>query len=603
MLTLISLDRIGRLDLDTEDIEVLDSANINGLQDIEIDPFTGFIYWSESGSGSIKRANFDGTLVETLATGLSSPSGIAILPEGTGVVVEFDIGPQITIDETGLTVPISLVLKTSDSLPTTEAVTVEIIDAGTGTAMAGEDYTEFSPVSVQFPTESISGNQKTFQLEIVDDEVIEVDETINLHLNNLQGKAIFGPDQSLQIIITDPAQQTSIEFQSSTSMTAPESSHPHTVALTLSTPSGDPVSEAISVDVLDSGSGSATVGIDYLQFSPTTVVFPAGSNNGAVQNFNFSILEDNDIEGEETINLHLGNVQDFGKLGDQQTHEVIIKDDDLAKVSFQDVTSVTIDESPVNHSIPIQLSIPDQGSMEAEIAVRIIDAGTGSATVNSDYSDSPADSLTFPPGSSNGLIQFFSLPILDDNVAEGDETVEFELSLVQGPVELEDPSIHRVVITDDEFELNLDEGWNLISTPIIPDNDVVDSIFETMESEDSNSFMPVWFWVKGNYMNASRINCGIGYWISSTQKISTVISGAIPDSEEIELKKGWNLIGVIGVHKIPLSNLSDIGMRIWTWDRITQKNNLLEQESDFLEPGTGYWIYSSESILLQFDQF
>lgn len=60
-------------------------GSLSQAVDLELDLDGGKIYWAESGSGTVKRANVDGSGLETIASGLDFPSGIA-LDVGAGKV-------------------------------------------------------------------------------------------------------------------------------------------------------------------------------------------------------------------------------------------------------------------------------------------------------------------------------------------------------------------------------------------------------------------------------------------------------------------------------------------------------------------------------------
>ncbi len=115
-----------------------------------------------------------------------------------------------------------------------------------------------------------------------------------------------------------------VAFQAATSATADEAAGNHAINVVLSgtTPT------AITVDVSDVLSGTATSGTDYTAVGTVTLTFPAGAVNGAIQIFNLAVLADTLVEGNETVDLQLGNVTGAA-LGVQDTHEATITDDDL----------------------------------------------------------------------------------------------------------------------------------------------------------------------------------------------------------------------------------------------------------------------------------
>ena len=126
-----------------------------------------------------------------------------------------------------------------------------------------------------------------------------------------------------------PGQVPSLEFSSASSTTSDESAMNHQIVVTLHTPGGGVLQNALSVDVVDNGSGTASAGVDYTSFTPTTLTFPAGSNNGATQAFTLVTVQDDIFEEEETVDLRLDNLQGSAILGPQLTHTVRILDEVL----------------------------------------------------------------------------------------------------------------------------------------------------------------------------------------------------------------------------------------------------------------------------------
>ena len=88
----------------------------------------------------------------------------------------------------------------------------------------------------------------------------------------------------------------SVSFSTSGSAAA-ESGGVTTVTVRLSAP-GAGTADAVTVDVVDAASGTATSGTDYAAFAPQRVTFPAGSANGATQDVALSCLADNLVEGD-----------------------------------------------------------------------------------------------------------------------------------------------------------------------------------------------------------------------------------------------------------------------------------------------------------------
>lgn len=76
-------DKIQRANLDGSSVEDLVTTGFDTLRGIAVDPADGKMYWADYGTNKIQRANLDGSAVEDLiATGLTDPWGIAVDPSG-----------------------------------------------------------------------------------------------------------------------------------------------------------------------------------------------------------------------------------------------------------------------------------------------------------------------------------------------------------------------------------------------------------------------------------------------------------------------------------------------------------------------------------------
>lgn len=73
------------------------------------------------------------------------------------------------------------------------------------------------------------------------------------------------------------------------------------------------------------------------------------------------------------------------------------------------------------------------------------------------------------------------------------------------------------------YTMTLLQGWNLVSTPIIPDNPDVNSIFDSNE----DLLIPVYTWSTTNkqYYEVSEIELGKGYWVLALNDTQVIFSG------------------------------------------------------------------------------
>ena len=173
---------------------------------------------------------------------------------------------------------------------------------------------------------------------------------------------------------------------------------------------------------------------------------------------------------------------------------------------------------------------------------------------------------------------------------------------------------------DKEFDIQLSVGWNLISFPLIPkDTGVVSAL-----SPISEDYSIIWeynasdtadHWKKydpgvpfGN--DLTNMEPGKGYWIMMTSDDTLPISGTVPESTNIDLRTGWNLIGYNSLDNQPiadaLSSISGNYSIVWAYNARDTTDHWKKYDPGVpfgndlinMEPGRGYWIMMiSEGIL------
>ncbi|WP_223787874.1 beta strand repeat-containing protein [Marinicella meishanensis] len=357
--------------------------------------------------------------------------------------VEFQAATSSTTDEgTALNVVVEL----TATAPLTAAVSVDVVDAGGGSATSGADYTAFGTQTVTFPLGATNGATMNVVLNPLNDTNVENNETVNLQMQNISGPALLGNQDTHTVTINEDDVAT-VEFDLAGSATSNEST-PLDVAVRLNIPSGGQLDVAVSADAIDAGTGTATSGVDYTAFGTQTVTFAVGTGNGAIQNTTLTPLDDPNSKGNETVDLSLQNLvgPPAAALGGQTAHTVSITDDEAA-VSFQTTSSATTDEGTALNVVVV-LSTPI--ALTAPVSVDVVDAGGGTATSGSDYTAVGTQTITFPLGSTNGTTQNAVLTPLNDPDVENNETVNLALQNLVGTGSIGTQNAHTVTITEDD---------------------------------------------------------------------------------------------------------------------------------------------------------
>jgi hypothetical protein len=189
--------------------------------------------------------------------------------------------------------------------------------------------------------------------------------------------------------------------------------------------------EALSFDIVDLGTGTATSGSDYTAFVPQTITFPLGSVDGAAQTITFEPLDDLLVEaGNETVKLRLQNASG-GSVAGVVTFTGTIQDIHAAAVGFANAGATSADESG-SESIALALDAGAGVALGTSVSVRVSDLRTGSASSGSDYTAFSAQTVTFAAGSADGAVTTVNLSIASDASLEGNETVELGLAVLSG---------------------------------------------------------------------------------------------------------------------------------------------------------------------------
>jgi parallel beta-helix repeat protein len=161
-----------------------------------------------------------------------------------------------------------------------------------------------------------------------------------------------------------------------------------------------------------------------------------------------------------------------------------------------------------------------------------------------------------------------------------------------------------------EHYITLNQGWNLLSTPLIQENqnlkkvlEMIDSWYDAVQWYDISDSNDPWKHYKvgkpfGN--DLFKLNEDMGFWIHITPPGDTVFlyNGTQPTSNQtIQLYKGWNMVGYPSLSSynrtVGLNNLSfDTHVDVIQWyDAGTKTWHFMDQDDSFV-PGRGYWVHS-----------
>ena len=213
----------------------------------------------------------------------------------------------------------------------------------------------------------------------------------------------------------------------------------------------------VTVDYGTASSGSASANSDYTAVSDT-LTFADGQSTALIT---VPIIDDNDVEANETFTLVLANATGGASLG-QSTATITIVDNDVA--ATPGTINITITELDVHEdSDDIVVTLLRTGGSDGAVTVDYATAN-GTAIAGQDYS-AISGTLTFGDGETDRQL---TIPLINDTDAEDNETFTLTLSNPAGgatigqavqtiTIEDNDGHTHGPVFTED-FENN-SAGW------------------------------------------------------------------------------------------------------------------------------------------------
>jgi len=136
--------------------------------------------------------------------------------------------------------------------------------------------------------------------------------------------------------------------------------------------------------------------------------------------------------------------------------------------------------------------------------------------------------------------------------------------------------------SEQSFVFHLEQGWNLVSFPLIPQDNSVQSLF----SDSQAAFE----YTNGGYIRVTNIVSEKGYWIKVPNKADYEMKGQPFQPKTISLSEGWHLIGASKDETIPSI---DFDKKIIVIYKYINGSYVI---ADKLEPGLGYWIKISDTF-------
>jgi hypothetical protein len=304
------------------------------------------------------------------------------------------------------------------------------VNATLGSAQAS-DFT-LSTTSISFPAGSAHNATLPISVAINNDRLLEGDEifTLGLELVGTLG-SVSGTHE---VSITDNESGV-IGFIGPASSVS-EGLGPLGVdaQLLISGTGSGPLSvESAAAVVIVQTPGSAASPADY-SVATSLLTFPAGSISGALLSISSSIVDDRWVEGDETYTLGFGAVSATGVVTASGTHAVTIADNDTASFGFAPGDDTVSEALGVfNKPVVLTVSAVGTGTVGLQNGYALpVGFVEGTASEPEDFQLSTS-TLNFAAGALDGASQQASAIIVDDVIAEIDESFQLNLSSAGAP--------------------------------------------------------------------------------------------------------------------------------------------------------------------------
>ncbi len=378
---------------------------------------------------------------ETFVVGLSvsgASETVTATSTATGTIRNDDGGATVTIADASaaegneLTFTVTLDKAVGGGFTATPSFT-------DGTATSGTDFTE-NTTALTFTGNA--GETHALRVSTIEDAVFEGDETFTVGLavsGSPRGVSVMSTDTGTGTIRNDDGHHVSLstipaevpEGASPTVVTvrataAATSSSSRTVTVAVGGYGDGATPMAVAADSYDDGEGAtseptavgdrtATGGADYLAVSDFPVTIPANATS-ATATFTLVPMDDLIVERNEAI-----SVTGAGTLMVVTGTSMTLVDNDRHEVTLS-ASPAEVAEGAAPTLVTVRAAFSNGGTFPVDRTV-MVRVGGGTAESGMDYDATPDFAVTIAAGATSGTGTFTLVPA-DDDIVEGDETIE-----------------------------------------------------------------------------------------------------------------------------------------------------------------------------------
>ena len=358
-------------------------------------------------------------------------SGVSTVAAGASAgTIQFAAATQAIGEAAG-----TLSVTVSRTGGSTGAVTV-VYSTVNGSAVSGADFAAVANQSVSWANGDTAN--KTVTVAITNDASQETSEIFYVSLLAPTGGASVGTLPTTTITITDNDGPPGVIQFTGPTFSVGEAGP--TAIITASRTGGS--AGVVGVSYATAAGGTATAGSDFTATSGTLSWADGVTGN---KTFTVAITNDSAVESSETVNLALSAPTGGATLGSPSTAVLSITDNDVPPVGAIQFSSATYSVGEAGPTATITVSRVSGTSGAVGVSYATTTGGT--ATASSDYT---ARSGTFTWNSGDGANKTFTVPISEDSLVEGAETVNLALSSPTGGATLGSPSTAVLTINDND---------------------------------------------------------------------------------------------------------------------------------------------------------
>ncbi|MGL5061818.1 MAG: Calx-beta domain-containing protein [Microcoleus sp.] len=427
--------------------------------------------------------------------------------------------PTFSVREDGTPVAAVTVTRTGSSAGTASAT----VNLANGTATAPADYNN-APITVNFADGDTAA--KTVVVPIVDDTLVEGTENVSLSLTNPTGssRVTLGTQTTATLNIVDNDIPGSLQFTAPT-YSVREDGTP-VAAVRVSRTGGSTGAVSATVNLTD---GTATSPADYTN-TPVVVNFAAGDTT--TKTVVIPIVNDTLVEGNENISLSLGTPTGGATIGTQNAATLNVIDNDSTLQFSTPTYSVREDGTPVA-AVRVTRTGSSDGAVSATVSLT-----DGTATAPGDYTSTPI-LVNFAAGDT--ATKTVVVPIVNDTLAESNETVNLTLGTPTGNATIGTQSTATLNIIDNDSTLQFtaptfsvrEDGTPVATVSVSRTGSSAGAVSATVSLTDGTATAP------GDYTSTPIVvNFANGDTASKTVTIPIVNDTLVENTENLNLTLG-----------------------------------------------------------------